>query len=46
MAEMLAQEQVPAGLTFEDVFKAYVKLMEWSDGDKFYVKKENETIKL
>ena len=46
MAEMLADEKVPSGMTFEEAFKMYVSLLGWSDGDKFYVVKENETIEL
>lgn len=46
MAELLADLTIPAGVSFEDAFELYVALMKWSDGDEFYVVKEDERIEL
>ena len=46
MAETLASEIVPAGITYEEAFFIYIKAMNRVEGDKFYAIKEGEHIKL
>ena len=46
MAEYLASEEVPQGMTFEKAFYTYINCMKQVEGDKFFVKKEGEMIEL
>ena len=46
MAEYLASEEVPQGMTFEEVFNIYINCMKEVEGDKFFVEKEGEMIEL
>ena len=46
MAEYLASEEVPQGMTFEEVFNIYINCMKQVEGDKFFVEKEGEMIEL
>ena len=46
MAEYLASEEVPQGMTFEDAFNTYINCMKEVEGDKFFVEKEGEMIEL
>ena len=46
MAEYLASEKVPQGMTFEEVFNIYINCMKQVEGDKFFVEKEGEMIEL
>lgn len=42
MAEFLASEKVPEGMTFEQAFFAYMQCMHEVEGDNFYVVQENQ----
>ncbi len=46
MAEYLASEKVPQGMTFEEAFNIYISCMKQVEGDKFFVEKEGEMIEL
>jgi len=46
MAEFLAWKKVPAGMTFEEAFETYIRVMKAVEGDKFYTIKEGETFEL
>ena len=46
MAEYLASEEVPQGMTFEEVFNIYINCMKQVEGDKFFVDKDGEMIEL
>lgn len=46
MAEILAKEPVPAGVTFKKAFGIYVGCMKQVEGDKFLVIRNNEQIEL
>ena len=46
MAEILADETVPDGLTYEEAFEVYIEAMKRADGDEFYTIKEGEKYEL
>lgn len=46
MAETLAFEKVPSGMTYEEAFKAYIKAMKEVEKDRFFTVKDGETIEL
>lgn len=46
MAELLADEKVPEGTTFEEAFKIYIEMMKRIEGDKFFTIKEGEKMEL
>lgn len=46
MAEFLASEPVPAGMSFEKAFNVYVECMKQVEGDSFFTMKENKKIEL
>ena len=46
VAEFLAWKEVPAGMTFEEAFETYIKVMKSVEKDKFYTVKDDETLEL
>ena len=44
MGEMLASTKA-SGLSIEDAFYMYIALMEWAEGDEFYIKRIEEGMK-
>lgn len=46
MAETLAFEKVPSGMTYEQAFKVYIKAMKEVEKDRFFTVKDGETIEL
>ena len=46
LAEYLANVPVAPGMTYEQAFNTYIRLMKRVEGDRFYTVKEGETIEL
>ncbi len=46
MAETLASEVVPAGVSYEEAFEIYIEAMKRVEGDTFYAIKDGEKIEL
>ena len=46
MAEFLASENVPNGMSFEDAFEMYIALMKEVEGDKFFVIKDEKIVSI
>lgn len=44
MVEMLASTKA-GGMSIEDAFYMYIALMEWAEGDEFYIKRFEEDMK-